>query len=304
MSNEVIDWLLKSDPSIRWQTKAYILENPEKAYIKDKQQIEKEGWGKKLLNLQESDGRWGGGLYGPKFVSTHYTLLLLRRMGILPNEHTQKGCSQLIKLGYIGGNEKDNRKETCITGMALSIFAHFRTQENYLPSMLDYLEDNLLEDGAWNCRFPRTESVRHSSMHTTMSVLEGLHELKFHYPKYGNKIDKLSSQANEFLLIHELFKSHRTKKVIDPNFLEISFPPRYKYNILSALDYFRSIKHEKDERMIDAIEQIKVKEKKGYWLKGKQMSGKKHFSLNQPRKPSEWNTLRALRVLKWWNNGE
>jgi hypothetical protein len=112
----------------------------------------------------------------------------------------------------------------------------------------------------------------------------------------------MNSSAHEFLLIHELFKSHRTGKVAHKDFVEISFPPRWKYNVLSALDYFRSINHPVDERMEDAIEIVKGKERRGFWYQGKQMSGKRFFSINQPRKPSEWNTLRALRVLNWWTN--
>jgi hypothetical protein len=301
VNQEVIDWLLSSDPSISFQTKRDLLDLPEKEWKKDQKRITTAGWGKKLLGLQDADGKWGGGLYGPKFISTHYTMVLLRRMEMLPNNQTTRGCEQLINIRAIGETHTDEiRLDACITGMGLGMLAHFREQTQVFPDILDFLENRQLGDGGWNCRHPQ-DITKHSSMHTTLLVLEGLAYLAANYPKLKNRVDKLRTPAHEFLLVHQLFKSHRTGELIHPDFIDISFPPRWKYNILSALDYFQSIGFNYDERMDDAIKLVQNKERKGYWSPGKQMSGKKFFSLNIPRKPSEFNTLRALRVMKKYN---
>jgi hypothetical protein len=302
MKQNTIKWLLDSDPSIRFQTKRDILGLPKDEWTRDQENISKIGWGKSLLDYQDSNGRWADGLYSPKFTSTHYTLQLLRRMEMLPNEQTSSACDELITLKSIGETDTDDiRLGACITGMGLGILAQFRSHNNLFDDILDFLERRKIADGAWNCRYPRVQTT-HSSMHTTISVLEGLTTLANNYPKYKKRVNELRIPANEFLLNHELFKSHRTGEIIHPQFIDISFPPRWKYNILSALDYFRSINHPFDDRMYDAIEIIKQREKKGFWPKGKQMSGKKFFDLDPPRKPSSFNTLRALRVLKLYDN--
>ena len=302
MEQNTIDWLLDSDPSIIFQTKRDILGLGKDEWISDQKNISKIGWGKFLLDLQDSGGRWADGLYSPKFTSTHYTLQLLRRMEMLPNDQTSRGCDELISIKSISETHTDDIKlGACITGMGLGILANFRSHADLFDDILDFLDRRKIADGAWNCRYPRVQTT-HSSMHTTLSVLEGLTILANNYPKYKKRVNELRVLANEFLLNHELFKSHRTGEIIHPQFIDISFPPRWKYNILSALDYFRSINHPYDERMSDAIELIKQREKKGFWSKGLQMTGKKFFDPDPPRKPSSFNTLRALRVLKLYDN--
>ncbi|MCE7734698.1 MAG: hypothetical protein GPJ54_07470 [Candidatus Heimdallarchaeota archaeon] len=304
MATEVTNWLLKSDPSIVFQTKRDILHLSKSEWIHDQKRILTKGWGKQLLDLQDKDGRWGGGLYGPKFISTHYTLLLLRRMEIPPNAKTESGCLQLMNIKAIGSTDKhEPRQDACITGMGLNMLAYFQVGEEKFDEILEFIEYRKIIDGAWNCRHPR-DKTSHSSFHTTISVLEGLASLVKNYPRYKSQVQGLTNSANEFLLIHELFKSHKTGQSAHPAFEDITFPPRWKYNILSALDYFQSINYNYDKRMTDAISIVQNKEKNGYWNQGKQQSGKKYFSLNKPRKPSEFNTMRALRVLDHFRNRE
>jgi hypothetical protein len=81
------------------------------------------------------------------------------------------------------------------------------------------------------------------------------------------------------------------------------FPPRWRYDFLRALDYFRACDAPSDERMADAIELLQKKQKpNGRWLMNTGMSGRKFFDLEKAGRPSRWNTLRALRILNWWNN--
>lgn len=216
---------------------------------------------------------------------------------MLPNDETEQGCYQLVGIKAIGSAETNEiRLDTCITGMGLGILAHFQSQTEKFPDILNFLKLRQLPDGAWNCRHPRVKT-QHSSLNTTLSVLEGLADLENNYPAYVSEIRSLRDPAIEFLLVHELFKSHTSGKIIHPQYTDISFPPRWKYNILSALDYLRSIKFPYDPRMADAINLVRSKENQGYYSKGKQMGDHRFFPLNKPRKPSEFNTLRALRVL-------
>ncbi|MFB6088356.1 MAG: hypothetical protein ABEK36_01105 [Candidatus Aenigmatarchaeota archaeon] len=314
---QVIDWLLQADPSVAFQTKRDVLALPASKWKKDQQLISTQGWGKKLLDQQHSSGKWGikpewtteheqtkgeRGLYSPKYISTHYTLLILRRFEMLPNDHTTCGCRELAKLSYFQSvfDPSISKNDLCIPGMILGIFAHFQFGEEYFDPLLAHFEEMQMEDGGWNCRLGKTYSknVHHFSVNTTLSILESLAILAQNYPKYHNRIKKLRDPAHEVLLEHELYKSHQTGEVIHPNFIDITFPPRWRYNILSALDYFRSIYFPYDDRMADALKIVKNREKKGFWPKGRQLSGDVYFKLDVPRKPSFFNTLRALRVLK------
>lgn len=313
----VIDWLLQSDPSVAFQTKRDLLNLPENEWQEDQQSIPTFGWGKRLLDIQDATGRWGVtsgnekkkvlikgdlGLYQPKYTSTHYTLLLLRRLEMPPNDKTYKGCNELSKLSYFQSifDSSIKNQDLCIPGMVLGIFAHFRFGERYFVKILDHFAKMKVSDGGWNCRLGKryVKEVNHFSLNTTISVLEGLGILSKNYPQYRNQVNELVASAHEVLLEHELFKSHRTGEIIKSNFIDITFPPRWRYNILSVLDYFQSIKFPYDTRMKDALDIIRNKEKKGYWFKGNQLAGQTYFNLDLPRKPSYFNTLRALRVLK------
>ncbi|MHA2503800.1 MAG: hypothetical protein ACXAE3_13145 [Candidatus Kariarchaeaceae archaeon] len=299
MDREVIDWLIASDPAIARLTKRDLLELPRKEWDYHEQEMLTVGWCRRLLDLQDPDGRWGQGLYGPKFISTHYTLMLLRRLEMVLTPEIENGCRQLININAIGSipTTEPPRVDACITGMGLSILAFFNQQQQLFPEILTYLEDNQLHDGGWNCVLPQ-RPTKHSSMHTTLLVLEGLKQLADTSSIYRSKINALSDQAHEFLLQHNLFRSHRTGEIIDPGFIDISFPPRWKYNILTALDYFASINHPYDHRMEEAIEIVKQKEKKGRWYQGKQMGGPTFFSTNIAHQGSPFNTVRALRVIR------
>ncbi len=303
MNPEVIDWLTSADPAVVYQTKRDLLGFSPKDLIADRKAMLNSGWVKNLLDRQDPEGTWAGGYYGPKFVSTHYTLLLLRRFEAPKDPRISKGCAQLAKIesiGKIGDPDQDpTRIDACITGMGLSILAFFREQERLYDTLFNYLKVNQLNDGGWNChlgRYPKKRVV-HSSMNTTLLVLEGLRELSRNYPAYQPEVLKMIEPAHEFLLIHELYKSHRTKQTIHGDFIELSFPPRWKYNILSALDYFQSVDVAYDPRMRDALQIVRKKSRNGFWYKGKQMSGRRFFRLTQPRKYSSFNTLRAHRVL-------
>jgi len=299
MDKQTSEWLLQSDPSVAFQTMRDLLDRPRKQWLAEKEKMLQQGWVKQLLDLQDPSGTWGSGLYGPKYISTHYTLLLLRRLEMPHTRNISRACKELIKIDAIGNitTTDPKRIDACITGMGLSILSHFEVFDHIYVEIIEYLEENQMEDGGWNCRRPREETT-HSSMNTTLSVLEGLRELAIHDHRYISKVKRLRDPAHEFLLSHDLYKSHTTGKIIHNSFIDISFPPRWKYNILSAMDYFQSIDHLYDDRMADAIQLIKQRERNGKWPQGQQLSGKTFFSTNISGEGSPFNTLRALRVLR------
>jgi hypothetical protein len=274
------------------------------AVERERRKTAHDGWGARLLARQDPQGTWGGGLYNPKWTSTTYSLLLLRDFGLpASNAQVRRACSLLLD----GGLRQDGginfgpvlRSETCITGMTLSILAYFQYDDERLDTIADHLLDRQMPDGGWNCRHPR--GATHASVHTTISVLEGLQW----YERYrGRKVRELRAaqvRAREFLLIHRLFRSHRTGRIIKTEFTRFAFPPRWHYDILRALDGFQAVNAPRDPRCAEAIDIVHTSRRSdGRWSLEKCHRGKSHFELERLGRPSRWNTLRALRVLKWW----
>jgi hypothetical protein len=305
---ETVEWLLSGDPSVRWQVLRDILNQDPEKYQKERYKIRTEGWGKKLLAHQDPTGTWGGGLYSPKWISTTYTLLTLKRLGLPPgNKQVWKGCELLLDTGFyepdggINFSSSYDYSETCITGMVLSILAYFQYPDRRIHQLAEHLLIQQMPDGGWNCRSYRGDT--HSSFHTTISALEGLHEYRILFPSDRGEILSAREKAHEFLLQHQLYRSHRTGEIVDQRMTRFPFPPRWYYDVLRALDYFQKIDAERDQRFADAIQLLLKKQKSNQrWQSYRGPSGKVFFHLEQAGKPSRINTLRALRVFKWWNN--
>jgi hypothetical protein len=218
------------------------------------------------------------------------------------NPNALQACRLLLDNGLQqdGGIAYGSWKvsETCVTGMTLSILSFFQLRDARIDAIAQHLVRRQLPDGGWNCRAPL---ATHSSVHTTISALEGLrdHEL---LRGRDAAIGVAQERGREFLLAHRLFRSHRTGRVMKPEFTRFAFPPRWHYDVLRGLDYFRSVDAPRDERLSDAIEMVRNRRRAdGRWLHEYEYRGKTYFRLESLRKPSRWNTLRALRVLKWWD---
>ena len=183
--------------------------------------------------------------------------------------------------------------------MFLNYATYFGAPENELESVVDFILAQRMTDGGFNCRLNRS-GARHSSMHSTLSVLEGISE--YVQNGYNYRITELqhaAEEGREFLLRHRLFKSDRTGLIIRQDFLRLSYPPRWKYNILRALDYFRASGAPWDPRMSDAVaELVSRRRADGRWLLASAHRGETHLTMETAGQPSRWNTLLALRVLK------
>ena len=309
--DKVSRWLLDGDPAIRWQVLRDVVGAAEGTVERVRRQVAREGWGARLLALQDPEGTWAGGLssdgglYSPKWISTTYTMLLLRDFGLpATNQQAHRACPLLLDQGLQrdGGINYGwrGRSETCITGMALSILCYFEYDDDRLDTIAEHLLDQQMPDGGWNCR--RDLGATHASVHTTISVIEGLRLYELHRKRKLRAVRAAQERGREFLLVHRLFRSHRTDDIIKPIFLRFSFPPRWHYDILRALDYFQTVKAPRDQRLAEAIEIVQNKRsEEGCWPLENSYRGKTYFELERLGAPSRWNTLRALRVLKWWH---
>jgi hypothetical protein len=263
------------------------------------------GWGARLLGMQDRRDRWGGGLYTPKWTSTTYTLLLLRDLGLRPgNRNALAGCRLLLDCGLwpdggINLSATLGRSEACVTGMVMSICASLGCCDLRLDTLLQYLLREQLPDGGWNCEAWR--GATHSSFHTTIVVLEGLRDYERLNTPGARVASSAQARGREFLAGHRLYRSHRTGAVVDPAMTRFAFPPRWHYDILRGLDYFRSVRAPRDERLSDAIEVVRKRRRDGgLWILQNRYRGRVFFDMERVGEPSRWNTLRALRVLKWW----
>jgi hypothetical protein len=286
------------------------MEATEHTVEQERRRISRHGWGARLLAKQDPQGTWAGGkssdggLYSPKWISTTYTMLTLRDFG-LPrgNRQAGKACELLLDRGLQrdGGINYGwrGRSETCITGMVLSILSYFEYGDARLDTMAAHLLEQQMPDGGWNCQRPY--GATHASVHTTISVLEGLRHYEMHRGGDLRAVRGAQQRGRDFLLVHRLFRSHRTNEIIKPVFTRFSFPTRWHYDILRALDYFQVVNAPYDPRLAEAIDIVRRTQRSdGRWPLQNRFRGKTYFEMERVGAASRWNTLRALRVLKWW----
>lgn len=306
---DVIAWLTDSDPSIRWQVMADLLDETESEVARERAHVGTTGWGKHLLDLQESDGQWGGGFYSPKWISTNYTLLLLRHFGLDPDgDPARRAIRRLVDSdrrwphGVDGGGGVrffDYIGETCVTAMNVALAFYFRSASRRNVEAVEFLLDQQMADGGWNCEVVR--GSQRSSFHTTISTLEGL--LEFEESGVDASLASTSSvarhAAHEYLLERRLVRSLSTGEVINQSWTRFSFPPRWWYDVLRGLDYMRRAGMSPEPRWDEALDLVEKKRTKdGRWRLQNHHSGREHFRMENPGEPSRWNTLRAMRVLR------
>ena len=305
-----IDWLMEGDPAIRWQTERDLLGAPARRWQRTRRATAEDGWGAQLLALQDRAGTWGGGVYSPKWTSTTYTLLTLIAIGIPHDCEVARRGAEICVSRMIGAHadadfaHEARRMDRCIVGMMLAIAVYFELDAKRIAALVDNVLSETFEDGGWNCRRGRARpEPTHSSFHTTFNVLDGVRE--YLEAGVGARLDDAVSaerRATEFMLAHRLYKSHRTGAEIDRRFALLSYPPRWHYDVLRGLDYFARADAPYDARFKDAIALLRSRQREdGAWPIQHKFAGKVFFEMEKVGKPSRWNTLRALRVLRWWD---
>jgi len=286
---------------------------PAEVVAAERTRVASEGWGASLLALQGEDGQWAGGAcfparsfnwraenQGQPWISTLPTLQLLRDFGIDPSdERVRRAVAQVkesCRWEHAGQPFFEGEVEPCINGRTVAIGAYFGQD---VEGVVARLLGEQLADGGWNCE-AENGSVR-SSFHTTINVLEGLLE---HERVTGGTPESIVARrrGEEYLLERKLLRRKSTGEVVRPAWLQFSFPNRWHYDVLRALDYFRSVGGTPDPRLHEAVELLRSRQQPdGTWLLENTYPGKVHFALEDgDGRPSRWNTLRALRVLNWY----
>lgn len=306
-----IDWLLDGDPAIRWQTMRDLTAAPDEDVARERARVEHEGWGARLLSLEDSDGLWAGGAcfpadyrgggQGQPWTATMHTLQTLELLGLDPESRSAQRAITLVaengRWEHDGQRFFDGEVEPCINGRTIETGAYFEVDVEPIVELI--LSENQ-DDGGWNCE-AENGSVR-SSFDTTINVLDGL----LAYERATGGTDDLQTariRGEEYLLERHLFRSKRTGDVVDAAYLEFAFPYYWHYDVLRALDYFRGAGSAPDPRLAEGIEIVRSKRQPdGRWLLDRTHPGAVHFDIEAPvGSPSRWNTLRAMRVLDWWD---
>jgi hypothetical protein len=316
----ITDWLLDGDPAIRWQVLRDLIGAPAEQVAAERARVETEGWGARLLSLRDPDGQWDGGACFPRRVvddwragiepdfsngqpwtSTLHTLMLLHDLGLDPACAAARETIALVAANCRWEHDDeaffDGEVEPCINGRALSIGAYFGADVDNLVTGL--LADQL-DDGGWNCETEQGATV--SSFDSTICVLEGLLE----YELSGGGVAAVAEarrRGEEYLLERQLFRRRSTGEVPAERWLQFSWPPRWHYDVLRALDHLRRAGDAPDPRVAEAVQLVRDKRQPdGTWLLENTHPGETQFEFEEgDGRPSRWNTLRALRVLDWYD---
>jgi hypothetical protein len=306
----VIDWLLDSDPSIRWQVMRDLSHEPADVVAAERAKVATEGWGARLLALQAPDGRWSGRPWSQDWTDTFHVLELLRRFGLDPESEQARRAIGLVREHTTWRDPDfetpwaDNRffegeVESCINGNVVANGAYFGVD---VTPLVERLLGEQLPDGGWNCEVENGATV--SSFGTTINVLEGLLEYE---RATGDTPDVRAARrrGEEYMLERRLFRRKSTGEIIDPIWLRFSFPHWYFYDVLRGLDYLRDTGDTPDQRVAEAIGVVEDnRDADGRWPLQNVHEGEAHFEMEEGEgKPSRWNTLRALRVLDWFAQG-
>jgi hypothetical protein len=299
--DKIINWLLDSDPAIRWQVMRDLTDEPDEIVTRERLRVGKEGWGAQVLALQTPDGHWGDGNDAWDLMRTVDALRLLLDFGLVPETEEARSAMALVRERLIF-RWHDNRPffdgetEPCINGRVLAVGAYFgESTERVLQQLLG----EQLEDGGWNCEAPES---RRSSFHTTICVLEGLLE----YEKQRGQdpaVTEARLRAQEYLLERHMFRSLSTGDIIDRSWFEFAFPLIWHYDLLRGLDYLRNADVVPDERVAEAVGLMTSKQDQhGRWPLHIPNPERLPFTMEPGEgEPSRWNTLRALRVLRWYS---
>jgi hypothetical protein len=298
----VVAWLLEQDVAVRFQARRDLLGR----YDADLQErIAHEGGGAALLSARGTRGHWGRGFYQPKWTSSHYALLELKNMGLSRDNPGARETVALIlreEKGRDGGLNPAKTvmvSDACVNGMALGYASYFGEPETQLASIADFLLGQRLADGGFNCELNRS-GARHSSMHTTVCVTEGITEYDRSGYRYrlAELLDARATSA-EFLLRHRLYRSERSGQPIAAEFTRLHHPPRWHFDVLRGLDALADARVRPDPRMDDALDVlIRRRRPDGRWVANRAYPGATYLPPVRSGAPSPWITLIALRVLR------
>src|SRR5258706_7860275 len=314
-----IQWLLDSDPSIRWQVMRDLIDASDEEVAAERAKVATEGWGAKLLALQGADGSWAGAAWNHGWDSTMHVLSLLRELGLDPESDQARRAVDLVRdrvrwkgwdwdgtwrgLEFDGNPFFAGEVEPCINGQVGASGAYFGQD---IQRIIDLLLAEQLSDGGWNCE--TANGSTRSSFNTTICVLEALLE----YELAGGTnaaVTEARLRGQEYLLERRLFRRKSTGEMIERDrdggtvWTRFAFPTWWHYDVLRGLEYLRRAIVVPDERMAEAIDLVASKrDDDGRWSLETCYPGQMPVEMDEGEgKPSRWITLRALRVLNWYS---
>lgn len=309
----LLDWLLDGDPAIRWQTLRDLADAPPEVVDAERARVLDEGWGARLLGLRGADGLWAGGALfpakdgvplpwtreeGQPWTATANVLVQLMDLGADPADPRMEAAiadvQATARWEHDGQPFFEGEVEPCINGMTVALGAWAGID---VDPIVARLVGEQLEDGGWNCEV-ENGSTR-GSFHTTIRVLEGL--LQHERATGGTPESRAARLRGEaYLLDRHLFRRRSTGKVADPAWLGFAFPTRWHYDVLRGLEYLRATAAPPDPRTVEALDLVRSKRgADGRWRLDHTWKGAVPFVMEETGAPSRWNTLRALRVLRW-----
>src|SRR5215470_16370751 len=274
-NSSVIQWLLDSDPSIRWQVMRDLIGAPAEEVAAERARVATEGAGARLLALQGADGAWAGVAWNRGWDSTMHVLSLLRELGLDPASDEARRSVGVVRdrvrwrgwdwdgtwhgWDWIGNPFFAGEVEPCINGQLAASGAYFGQD---VQRIVDRLLGEQLADGGWNCEAP--EGSTRSSFNTTICVLEALLE---HERAVGGSPEATTARlrGQEYLLERRLLRRRSTGEVIERDrkggaaWTRFVFPTWWHYDVLRGLEYLRSAGVTPDERVAEAIELVASK---------------------------------------------
>ena len=318
----LLEWLLDSDPTLRWQVQRDLMNAPSQMWQETRSRIAIEGFGARLLALQDLDGQWAGGAYFPSdfdfegpengedagqpWTATTWSLNSLRDWGLDAGALT--GTADLLAANshweYDGSPYWSGEVDCCINAYTLASGAWLGAD---VTGIAQWFLDHHMADGGWNCEW-ENGSTR-SSFHSTLNVLKGL--LYYEAATGGSDVLRaVRREGEEYLLQRQLLHRRSTGEPVGPWVTRFTYPFRWFYSALNAADYFRSAARQDgsiaDARLVDAIAAIRdARRPDGTWLQEGRLPGRVWFEVDSlPGEPSKWLTFFGTRVLEWWDEAE
>lgn len=328
---DIIDWLMNSDPAIRWQVMRDLTDAPADQVAAERARVTDEGWGAQLLGLQQRNGQWAGdapkfgteaaeqwwlslkpaqqGTLFPEWTSTTWSLALLKAFGLEPQTPEARLAVGLVHENVQWEHDAEpyfaGEVEPCINGRTVALGSYFGVD---VAPVVERLLGEQMADGGWNCE--QENGSTRGSFNTTIDVLEGLLE----YERAVGDTPEVTAarlRGQEYLADRRMFRRLSTGEVIDRDgatdepaaWTQFSFPTYWHYDVLRGLDYLREADAAPDDRMAEAVQLVRSKrDADGRWALENPHPGALHFAIDEGEgQPSRWNTLRAMRVLRWYD---
>lgn len=313
----LLDWLLDSDPVLRWQVERDVAGAPPKVWQATRARIGSEGFGAELLSKQDSDGQWAGGAFFPEgyfdseeakepgqpWIATTWVLRDLREWGLDASvlagtavKIDENSSWEYDSLPYWGGEI-----DVCINSYTLASGAWLGADVSRLKK---WFPEHRLADGGWNCEAEEGNSTR-SSFHSTLNAVRGM--LQYEQITGDEDLRQTRHAGEEYLLERRLLYRASTGDLVGEFVKKFVYPNRHRYSALFALDHFREASlfegTPPDQRLADAIEVVRAeRQSDGTWLQTTPLAGRTWFDVDVPDgEPSKWLTLIGTRVLEWWD---